>query len=96
MSKTVKEILADVEKVSDDVKRAPYMNWGGIPYEIIEYNFWIGQKKGILDAIKSFRAMLEDRIDHYTPYRPITDSPEAKEIRELLIKLQAQLPEEKE
>lgn len=30
---------------------------------------------------------IERLINHYTPYRQLTDSPEAKEIREVLTKL---------
>ena len=30
---------------------------------------------------------IENRIDHYTPYREITDSKEAKEVRKVLIEL---------
>jgi len=34
-------------------------------------------KKEIIEEI-------ERLIDHYSPYRPITDSPEAKEVRDVL------------
>jgi len=34
---------------------------------------------------------IDNLIDHYEPYRPITDSPEAKEIRKVLIKLKKEI-----
>lgn len=36
---------------------------------------------------KDIEKKIEDLIDHYTPYRPITDSPEAQEVRKVLNKL---------
>ena len=37
--------------------------------------------------IKDIKKNIEDLIDHYTPYRPITDSLEAQEVRKVLNKL---------
>jgi len=34
---------------------------------------------------------IDDLIDHYEPYRPITDSPEAKEVRKVLAKLKKEI-----
>ena len=33
---------------------------------------------------QEFLDFLEERIDHFSPYRPITDSPEAKAVRDEL------------
>ena len=48
-----------------------------------------GFKKGIKKAMAEVYLL----IDHYTPYRPITDSKEAKEIREALSSLYYKLKE---
>lgn len=29
--------------------------------------------------IKQMKAHIKDKLDHYTPYRPLTDCPEARE-----------------
>ena len=36
---------------------------------------------------KEIKQWIVDKIVHYTPYRPITDSPEMKEVRMVLAKL---------
>ena len=36
---------------------------------------------------KQIKEKIESLIDHYTPYRPITDSQHAKEIRDILNEL---------
>ena len=36
---------------------------------------------------KQIRLRIENLIDHYTPYRPLTDSKEAKEVRKVLNEL---------
>lgn len=42
-------------------------------------------QQGISDTIKKVEDILDGWIDHYEPYRPITDSTEMQEVRRALI-----------
>ena len=37
--------------------------------------------------VKQVKQIIENKIDHYMPYRPITDSKEMQEVRKVLWKI---------
>ena len=41
-------------------------------------------EKDVKEFIKEILEEIENTIDHYEPYRPISDSSEAKEVRKVL------------
>ena len=50
-----------------------------------------GIKQGYAKALADVEKIIDKKIDHYEPYRPITDCSEAQEVRKVLAELKQSL-----
>lgn len=80
------------EKIINDVVREWFNNYTNFDKHLKTYGF----EKEVIDrfideTLKKVMEIIDDKIDHYTPYRPITDSLNAQQIRGILEDLKQKL-----
>ena len=66
-----------------------------IKCKICDENYKQGIKAGYAKALDDVEKIIDKKIDHYEPYRPITDCSEAQEVRKVLAELKQEIAKEK-